>query len=192
MLSRIVRRLHYWLNRRRYEAELAEEMAFHRSMTDGRSFGNAALAQEDARAVWIAPWIESVWRDAAYGLRTLRRERSFAVLAIVALAAGVGLNTTLFTPFTAFAMKPSARVRGAARGGHRPEYYALHPLHRIRDETLGRRTGRRSRRPCRQWRHHGSAQTRRRWPGRILAGRDRVFRPIGAWYHRVRNARPWR
>src|SRR4051812_1917258 len=115
MLSRIVRRLHYWLNRRRYEAELAEEMAFHRSMTDGRSFGNAALAQEDARAVWIAPWIESVWRDAAYGLRTLRRERSFAVLAIVALAAGIGLNTTLFTLYTAFAMKPWAGVRDADR-----------------------------------------------------------------------------
>ena len=60
MLMRLVRRIDHWLHRRRREAELAEEMAFHRAELARRSpaaggFGNATLAREDARSVWIAP-----------------------------------------------------------------------------------------------------------------------------------------
>ena len=88
------------------EAELREEMEFHRSLSGDRAFGNATLAREDARAVWIAPWIESVWQDLSYAVRVLWREPGFALLAIGALTAGIGLNSSLFTVHTALAMKP--------------------------------------------------------------------------------------
>jgi hypothetical protein len=39
-----------------------------------RALGNVTLAREDARAVWIAPWLESVYQDIRYAVRSLRRQ----------------------------------------------------------------------------------------------------------------------
>ena len=103
-----LRRLRYLLLRKRLDAELREEMAFHRSMTTGPAFGSATLAYEDARAVWIAPFIEGVWQDVSYAMRALRRQPAFSILALSALTAGIGLNVSLFTVYTALAMKPWA------------------------------------------------------------------------------------
>ena len=105
-MNRLLRRLTYLFRRGRLEAELREEMEFHRSMTGDRAFGNATLAREDARAMWIAPWVESVWQDVSYATRVFWREPGFALLAIGALTAGIGLNSSLFTVYTALAMKP--------------------------------------------------------------------------------------
>jgi hypothetical protein len=33
-----------------------------------RELGNVTRAREDARAVWIWPWLESVWQDTVYVL----------------------------------------------------------------------------------------------------------------------------
>ena len=71
-----------------------------------RAMGNVTLAREDARAVWIAPWIESVWQDISYAGRVLWRDPGFALLAIGALTAGIGLNTSLFAVYGALAMEP--------------------------------------------------------------------------------------
>src|SRR5262245_49196362 len=113
-MNRLLRRLAYFFRRDRVEAELREEMEFHRSLAGDRAFGNAALAREDARAVWLAPWLESVWQDVSYAVRVLWRERGFALLAIGTLTAGIGLNTSLFTVYSALAIKPWA-VRDSAR-----------------------------------------------------------------------------
>ena len=73
MLMRLLRRAHYWLRHRRHAADLDEEMDFHRSMLarrspgdggSGRAFGNATLAREDARSVWMWRWVEEAWQDA--------------------------------------------------------------------------------------------------------------------------------
>ena len=83
------------------------------------------LAREDARAVWIWPWLESLWQDAAYGFRTMRREPAFTATALLALGSAIGVNTSLFTIFNAFALRPWAcaiRPRGHApsfRAGRR-------------------------------------------------------------------------
>jgi hypothetical protein len=79
-MRELVRRIWYLIRQRRLDAELAEEMEFHRAMSGGRDFGNATLAREDSRAVWIWPWLESVWQDGAYALRNLRREPGFAAV----------------------------------------------------------------------------------------------------------------
>ena len=112
-MGKLLRRVQYLLHRRQLEADLAEEMAFHLAMKtrDGvaqarREMGNATLAHEDARAVWIWPWLESLWQDLCYCARTLRRQPGFAVLALAALGVTVGINTAFFTVFNAVALSP--------------------------------------------------------------------------------------
>jgi predicted permease len=59
-------------------------------------------------------WIEGFWRDVKYGVRTLLRQPGFTALALLALVLGIGLNTSLFTAFNAFALRPWP-VRDPAR-----------------------------------------------------------------------------
>jgi predicted permease len=101
---RIIRRVRYWLRSRREQADLAEEMEFHRSM--GAVMGNVTRAREDARAVWIWPWLESVIQDLRYALRNLRHQPGFASTAILALGCAIGINTSFFTVFEAIALRP--------------------------------------------------------------------------------------
>jgi predicted permease len=101
MLKRFLRRVRYWLDRDRHEADLAEEMEFHRSMLAQRSpggggFGNATLAREDARAVWGWSWLESILQDTRYAARSIRRQPAFALSAIVIVALGTGATTGVF------------------------------------------------------------------------------------------------
>lgn len=81
-MGKLLRRAAYLLRHRQAEAELAEEIEFHEAMIrremerDGfassaagtdwrRAMGNRTLSREDARAVWIWPWLESIWQDLA-------------------------------------------------------------------------------------------------------------------------------
>ena len=133
-MPRLLRRIQYLFRRNRIEDELAEEMEFHRQMlardhagdrtAAARAWGNTALARENARAVWLLPWIESLWQDLVYGLRGMRRERGFTVVALAALGLAIGLNTSLFTVFNAIALRPwpvkdPARVVNVMRLAHR-------------------------------------------------------------------------
>ena len=55
----------------------------------GALMGNVTLAREDARAVWIAPWIDSAWQDVAYALRMFRRAPAFTGAMVLVMALGV-------------------------------------------------------------------------------------------------------
>ncbi len=112
-MTKLFRRIRYWLNRGKMDAELAEEMEFHRAMLgDGSpaasAMGNAMLARENARGVWIWPWLESLWRDAVHAVRGMRRQPGFTITALLALGSAIGLNTSLFTIFNAVALRPWA------------------------------------------------------------------------------------
>jgi predicted permease len=106
MVMRLLRRVRYLLSRNRHERDLAEEMDFHRSMlarrslgegrTGGPAFGNATLAREDARAVWIWRWAEEAWQDVRYALRSMRRQPAFATSAVAIIALGIGATTCVF------------------------------------------------------------------------------------------------
>ena len=109
-MKKLIRRLRYWFESRRRADDLAEEMEFHRAMlaADGAppaALGNTTLAREDARAVWIWPWLESLWQDAVYGLRSMRRQPVFTATALLALGSAIGINTSLFTFFNAIALQ---------------------------------------------------------------------------------------
>jgi putative ABC transport system permease protein len=95
-MASLFRRIIYLFRQRQNEADLAEEMDFHRSLTTGAAFGNATLAREDARSVWIASWLESVWQDVRYAARSITRQPAFAISAIAIVALGTGATTGVF------------------------------------------------------------------------------------------------
>lgn len=122
-MRKLLRHLHYWIHRHRIEAELEEELEFHRAArqsaleTSGlsapaaadaarRALGNTRLAREDARAVWVWPWLESVWQDVRNAVRALGREPSFCLVVALTLALGVGLNATVFGMMDALLLRP--------------------------------------------------------------------------------------
>jgi putative ABC transport system permease protein len=113
ILNAFVRKLQWLLHRPNKDAELRAELQFHleeeaeQRQIDGlapqearlaalRNFGNVTLIAEDTRAVWIPVWLDQIFQELCYGLRTLRRDRAFALTAIVTLALAIGLNVTVF------------------------------------------------------------------------------------------------
>ena len=105
-MRQLLRRVWYIVRQRQLEAELAEEMEFHRAMSKGRDFGNATRAREESRAVWIWPWLESLWQDGAYALRNLRRQPGFTTVVVVVLGTVIGLHTTLLTVLAGVMLRP--------------------------------------------------------------------------------------
>ena len=76
---KFLRKLSYLLHQRRADVDLA-----------------------DAGAVWL----QSVWQDASYGARNLRRQPGFTLVALLTLGTAIGLNTSLFTVFHIAALRP--------------------------------------------------------------------------------------
>jgi len=104
---KIRKRLLYFLRRRQFEQDLAEEVRFHREMA-GSAFGSVALTLEDSRAVWSFHWLDSFLQDFRYALRGFRKTPAFALTVIGTIGLGLGLNTTLFTVFNAYVLRPLA------------------------------------------------------------------------------------
>ena len=113
-MRELLRRAWYLLRQRRVEADLDAEMAFHREMKERElaergaspddaahgarhAFGSVALAHNQARDVWVWPWLQDLAQDLRFALRQLTRDRAFSVVAVAALALGIGVNNTLFT-----------------------------------------------------------------------------------------------
>ncbi len=100
------------------------------------AFGGVEHAKEGHRDARSFRWIEDAWRDAAHGLRLLRRSPVFATTAALSLAIGIGANTAIFTVANALLFRPPAGITdpselvviGTARGdgGVNPLSHALY------------------------------------------------------------------
>ena len=110
-------------SRRRIFADLSEEIREHldekiaelvaRGMSNKeaeavarRHFGNVMLTEQDGRAVWRWSWIEDFLSDVRYGLRGLRKNPGFTVIAILTLALGIGATTAIYSVTYATLLAP--------------------------------------------------------------------------------------
>jgi predicted permease len=113
-MRELLRRLVHLFHHDRFDAELAEEIEFHREMkkreleacglapTDAglaaqRAFGSGALAKNQARDVWVWPSLQDLMQDVRFAARLLLKDRRFTLAAVGALALGLGATTTAFT-----------------------------------------------------------------------------------------------
>jgi hypothetical protein len=61
-----------------------------------RKLGNRTLLQEEIHRMNSLGFIESIWQDLKYGVRMLRANPAFTVVAVISLALGIGANAALF------------------------------------------------------------------------------------------------
>ncbi len=102
-MKRFLKRLR---KRRQLDRDLEDEVRFHLEMKteetgDARAarrrLGNVTLLKEACREMWAFAALESWWMDIRYAFRTLGKNRSVTLVAVVALGLGIGVNTAVFT-----------------------------------------------------------------------------------------------
>jgi macrolide transport system ATP-binding/permease protein len=71
--------------------------------TLGGRFQNVELEPKGAHAM---TFLSDLWQDVRYSMRTLSKHPSFAIVAVLALALGIGVNTGIFTLLNAIALRP--------------------------------------------------------------------------------------
>jgi predicted permease len=108
-MKEIFRRLHYLLNRRRFDEELAADLEIHRDLAarqGGIPLGNMLHLREEARDAWGWTWIDRLFQDLRYAGRTLRKSPGFTVMAVLMLAIGTGINIAAFAFFDFMVLRP--------------------------------------------------------------------------------------
>ena len=124
---RLLRRIAHWLRRSDNAADVADELAFHRSMiedrlvrggmspddardTARRAMGNETYMREESRGVWLWPSLEAAWQDATHTVRSLRRAPTFAIGVTLTLGLGIGANAAMFSLVDRLLFRPPARM----------------------------------------------------------------------------------
>jgi predicted permease len=78
-----------------------------------REFGNISSIEERSREIWQWTWLESLWTDAKYALRQMRRSPGYAATVVGTLALGIGAAAAMFTVVDHVLLRPTPyRVAG--------------------------------------------------------------------------------
>ena len=119
------------LGDRSLEQDIDDELAFHLAMREEKlrslgvapdaahafaqaRFGDPAGVRDEclmidrqyAREVRLMEWLESLWSDVRYALRTFRRMPTFTAVAVITLALGIGATTAMFTLVNRILLRP--------------------------------------------------------------------------------------
>jgi predicted permease len=69
-------------------------------------FGNPRATRERVWRYRSLPWIDTLWRDFRFALRSLGKTPAFTSIAILVLAVGIGVNTAVFSVINTVLLKP--------------------------------------------------------------------------------------
>jgi putative ABC transport system permease protein len=122
-MLRLFRKISWYFGRRRFEAELNEELRFHESLAQAdseaggaprdeaayaarRRVGNDAELREASRRVWTFQWLEGLTRDLRYAARALRHRPGFALASILTFTLGIGATTALWSVLDPVLLRP--------------------------------------------------------------------------------------
>jgi putative ABC transport system permease protein len=112
-----------FFRRRRFEAELDEELATHLEMATaenlrrgmdpdqarrsaGRDFGGVERTREQVRESGTVLRLEMVLRDIRFAIRTLLKAPGFSGVAVLTIALGIGAGATIFTVVDSVLLEP--------------------------------------------------------------------------------------
>ena len=71
-----------------------------------RKFGNMTQKSEEARATWIARWMNDAVQDLKHSFRGMRRDAGFTAFVILIAGLGIGASSTVFSVVNAVLLRP--------------------------------------------------------------------------------------
>jgi putative ABC transport system permease protein len=115
--------LRRFMKRKEKDEELAEEIESHlahardlnaeRGLSPNearrqanKKFGNPRTVRESVWRYRSLSWLDEIWRDVRFALRSLGKTPGFALIAILVIAVGIGVNTAVFSVVNTVLLKP--------------------------------------------------------------------------------------